>query len=548
MTRSRVSDDLVSSPSATVSADHDLGRPSGREAEDGRYHSATSRVARRRRLVLAESVLSIVVALATPLFGAVLLVTFVLTALSQPVVGQEWPAYGGDPGGSQFTALDDITRENVDSLEPLWTFRTGHLDREIRDHGKVTFEVTPILFQERLVLIDPWNVVFALDPGTGKELWRFDAEIESRAHWSEVKARGVASWSSEDPDESTCAHRILFGTLDARLIALDAESGKPCADFGEDGTVDLSPDVNFGSRADYQVTSPPAIIGDLVVVGSAIGDNRHVEVERGTVRAFDVRTGELQWSFDPIPRALDADGQPADPKAAATWKAGRERTGGANAWAPISADLERGLVFIPTGSAAPDFYGGERPGANLYANSVVALEAATGDVRWHFQIVHHDLWDFDVPAQPTLATLPARGDHGPRDVVVQGTKQGFLFVLDRDTGQPMHPVEERPAPKSDIAGEWTAETQPVPTLPAPLTPYGNDAVEPWGPTASDREACAKLFAPLRRDGLFTPPSLEGSLLLPGNGGWHELGRRCSASRARHRCCCEQSHADSRAAP
>ena len=266
------------------------------------------------------------------------------------------------------------------------------------------------------------------------------------------------AWSTcLDEDRSAdqaCRRRIFLGTNDGRLIALDASTGAPCEDFGEDGQIDLTLDLQTARAGDYQVTSPPAIIGDLVVVGSAINDNQRADEASGVVRAFDTRTGQLRWSWDPVPR------ESADP-AWETWEEGSAlRTGAANAWSIISADPERDLVFVPTSSPSPDYYGGERLGSNLYANSVVALRALTGEVVWYFQVVHHDLWDYDVPAQPTLFTWKRNGDEVP--AVAVATKMGHIFVLHRETGEPLLPVEERPVPSSSVPGEGSLADPTIP--------------------------------------------------------------------------------------
>ncbi|HEY3068418.1 MAG TPA: PQQ-binding-like beta-propeller repeat protein, partial [Methylomirabilota bacterium] len=276
-------------------------------------------------------------------------------------------------------------------------------------------------------------------------------------------------------------------------------------------------------RCCYQVTSPAAVVGGLVVVGSAIGDNRAADLERGVVRAYDARSGALRWSWEPIPTRA------SDP-ARATWAADSwRRTGAANVWSVMSVDAERGLLFLPTSSPSPDFYGGERLGANVYANSVVALRALTGEVVWHFQVVHHDLWDYDVPAQPVLVNVTRDGKSVP--AVVAATKMGHLYVLHRETGAPLFPVEERPVPKSTVPGEEASSTQPFPLQPPPLVPARFTAGDAWGLTESERDACRVRIARLRSEGIFTPPSLEGTVVFPGYGGgmnWssvsHDPGR------------------------
>jgi quinoprotein glucose dehydrogenase len=422
---------------------------------------------------------------------------------------EDWPAYGGDPGGSRYSPLAQIDRSNVRNLRVAWTYRTGEDVGKSVVGNKAAFEATPILVDGTLYFSTPFNRVIALDPETGKERWVFDPRVSLTTHFSEVTSRGVSTWPVGRAKRGK-PRRIFVATIDARLIALDAATGQPVSGFGNGGQVDLTKDVRLVDPGDYQVTSPPAVIGDLVVVGSSMGDNRGVELERGVVRAFDARTGALRWRWDPIPT------DPSDP-ARKSWRGdSAQRTGAANAWGVISADPDRDLVFVPTSSPSPDYYGGERIGANFYANSVVALRASTGKVVWHFQVVHHDLWDYDVAAQPLLLTLRRAG----KDVaaVAVATKMGNVFLLHRETGVPLDPVEERPVPKSTIAGEEAWPTQPFPTLPLPLVPQKFSAGDVWGATPADREWCAAKIKGFRSEGIFTPPSLEGTLVFPSNVG------------------------------
>lgn len=424
----------------------------------------------------------------------------------------DWSAYGRDAGGSRFSPLDQINRANVAKLQIAWTYHTGAEEVKAAGARNAAFESTPILVDGMLYLTTPYSRVIALDPATGKERWTFDPQVPLERRYSEQTSRGVSTWPAAG-DKRKAARRIFVATLDARLMALDAATGKLCSDFGENGQVDLKRDVRFGTYngyQNYQVTSPPAVIGDLVVVGSAIGDNGGVEMERGVVRAYDALTGKLRWSFDPIPTA---DKDPARK----TWEGESSvKTGAANAWSIISADAERDLVFIPTSSPSPDFYGGERKGDNRYANSVVAIKASTGKVVWHFQVVHHDLWDYDVPAQPMLINIKRQGREIP--AVVIGTKMGMLFVLDRRDGKPVFPIEERPVPKSDVPGEQASATQPFPKLPRPLVPHQLKAEDAWGLTEKDRQYCREKIESLRNEGIYTPPSLKGTLAIPGNVG------------------------------
>ncbi|MEJ2540577.1 MAG: PQQ-binding-like beta-propeller repeat protein [Gemmatimonadota bacterium] len=432
----------------------------------------------------------------------------------------EWRHYANDAGGSKYSPLRHIDTTNVGALEVAWTARTRDFPPELFEevahegveipeddraqgacgacHGSdIKFETTPLMVDGTLYLSTPISRVLALDPGTGEERWSFDPGVDLEQSYSEdLISRGVSTWldPAAAPDRSgTCTRRIFVATMDARLIALDGATGRKCRDFGDEGTIDLDLDVALDGRTvdvgDYQVTSPPAVIHDVVVVGSAIGDNRRKDVESGVVRAYDARTGELRWSFDPIPRG------PAHPGAEGWSAAAMASTGAANVWSIISADPERDLVFLPTGSAAPDFYGGERPGRNDYANSVVALRASTGEVVWSFQVVHHDLWDYDVPAQPLLLELDRGGEAVP--AVVVGTKMGHIFVLHRETGEPLFPVEERPVPASDIPGEEAWPTQPFPTLPAPLHSASLIPDDAFGIDDEDRDFCREWIQALR---------------------------------------------------
>ena len=436
----------------------------------------------------------------------------------------EWPVYGGAPGGARYSPLTQIDPENVGNLEVAWTYHTGDVSEggpgaPALKHS--SFQATPIVVDGTLYFPTAFSRVIALDPETGRERWSFDPELDLSASYPEIAARGVTTWL--DPERGAgdeCRRRIFLAHRGARLHALDAETGRPCPDFGTAGEVDLTlgvarvgdPDYD---RARYGVTSPPVTIGDLVVVGSAIGDNRWVEEATGVVRAYDARSGALRWAWDPIPRE---EGDPA-------WREwtpeARRKSGGANAWSILSVDPERDLVFVPTGSASPDFYGGERTGDNRWANSVVALRGSTGELVWGYQLVHHDLWDYDVPAQPTLVTVRRDGEEIP--AVAQASKMGLVFVLHRETGEPLFPVEERPVPQSDVPGERSSPTQPFPELPPPLVPHRFTPEEAWGLTPWDRGRCRGVLQSLRYDGIFTPPSLQGTLLFPGSAGGTNWG-------------------------
>ena len=427
---------------------------------------------------------------------ALLLLSAVSSALAQPAADSGWPHYGNDPGGARYSEAAQIDRINVAQLRVAWTYRTGALGHSVSHDRKAAFEATPILVDGKLFLSTPYNHLIALDPRTGAKLWEFSARLDLSHGYSEVTSRGVAAWrdAAAAPGQP-CRLRIFMGTLDARLIALDAESGTPCAEFGAAGQVDLTRGVELRDLGNYQVTSPPAVSGDVVIVGSSIGDNRAVDVERGIVRGFDARSGALRWSWDPIPW-----GSQTSP-----------RTGAANAWSTLAVDDTRGLVYVPTGSASPDYAGGVRRGDNRWANSVVALRAATGELVWGFQVVHHDLWDYDVASQPTLFTWR---DGTPAVAIT--TKMGRIFVLDRRTGAPLLPVEERPVPPSDVPGEPAWPTQPFSGI--SVVPEHLRADDAWGATDKDRAWCREKIAAARSEGIFTPPSLRGTVVFPGNVG------------------------------
>jgi quinoprotein glucose dehydrogenase len=431
----------------------------------------------------------------TWLLSSLLLFPALLGAQSAPDAG--WPNYGNDPGGTRYSSAKQIDRGNVAQLQVAWTYRTGALPYDEDLDKKAAFEATPILIDGKLFLSTSYDHVIALNATSGVKIWEFDPKLEHPYGFSEVTSRGVSAWRDGSAKAGrACALRIFIGTLDARLIALDGDTGKPCVDFGTNGEVDLTTDVKMRDPGDYQVTSAPAIYKDLVITGSSEGDNRAVTLERGIVRAFDARTGKLRWTWDPI----------------APWAyQSTPRTGAGNAWSTLSVDAQRDLVFIPTGSASPDYYGGYRKGDNKWANSVVALRASTGEFVWGFQVVHHDLWDYDVASQPTLF---AWKDGTPAIAIT--TKMGRVFVLNRLTGAPLLPLEERPVLKSDIPGEESWPTQPASTI--SLVPEKLSVEDAWGKDDKERQFCADQIKAARSGDIFTPPSLQGTLVFPSNVG------------------------------
>ncbi|HMD28111.1 MAG TPA: pyrroloquinoline quinone-dependent dehydrogenase [Steroidobacteraceae bacterium] len=452
-----------------------------------------------------------------------LMISFaVISSVAAAVPDSGWPVYGGDEGGTRYSPLTEITPANVGELRVAWTFRTGELGQGVKDWSRSAFEVTPILYDGTLYLTTSSTDVVAVNAVDGTLRWRHDSQSRKDLHYSDGVSRGVSLWVDEaSPPGAVCHARIYAPTLDARLLALDAATGKPCADFGEHGAVNLLNDVRSQFKEgdewrNYLVTSPPAILDGKVIVGSSIGDNRAVLEELGSVRAFDARSGALKWSWDPIPR------DPSNP-VFKEWSPERlTAASAANAWAPLSVDAARHLVFAPTGSASPDFFGGERPGDNRWANSVVALDGDTGTLKWGQQLVHHDLWDYDVGSQPTLADLVHDGKHVA--AVIQATKTGFLYTLDRDSGAPIFPIVEKAVPQDAVPGEHPSPTQPMPVAPPALTRQAPiTADDAWGVAWFDSRACRKRIAGYRSEGMFQPPAIKDSLMQPGNAGGANWG-------------------------
>ena len=449
--------------------------------------------------------------------AAILLAAVATSGSAQSPDASDWGYYGGDAFGQHYSSLAEINRQNVAHLQVAWTYRSGELGAGFARAGNLSFEATPVLAFGVLILETPTNIVIALDPETGRQRWRYDPHIDRSRRYGETSSRGVSVWEEDDTKRQSapCAHRVFTGTLDARLIALDAQTGKPCADFGSNGQVDLTQGLRIRDRDDYQVTSPPAVRGDTLIVGSAIGDNRATDSERGVVRAFDARTGALRWSFDPIP---DSPTHPA----AAEWNAAQAAaTGAGNAWGVMSVDEDHGLVYVPTGSPSVDFYGGTRLGSNRFANSLLALDAASGKLVWQQQLVHHDLWDFDVAAQPVLVDFEVQGI--PVPAVIEATKSGMLYVFERTKGRPLFPVTEKPVPHSLVPGEQASPTQPFSSLPSVVSQVAILPKDAWGITFWDRGKCRDAIASHRSEGIFTPPDTRGTVMSPGYIGGVDWG-------------------------
>ena len=422
----------------------------------------------------------------------------------------QWPTYAHDVGGSQYTALSQIDRSNVDELEVAWVHHSGDVIDEPSPTG-TSLQVTPIHANNHVYYCTPLNRVFALDPGTGEERWIFDphAEHDGRTLVEEERkpgtCRGVAYWESSAPvDDAVCNKRVFKSDRNGHIYAINADSGISCADFGaakgHPGYVSHwdYPGYGEGGRG---MSSPPLVVGDLLIVGSGSNDGLTNAVD-GVVRAFDVVSGELRWTFNPIPEDK------------------RELTGAANVWSTMSADPELGLVFLPTTSPSTDYYGGGRLFEIPLSDAVVAVSTLDGEVAWSFQTVHHDLFDYDLPGHALLVTIQKDGK--ARDVAIQQTKMGHLFVFDRATGEPVFPIEERPVPGSDIADENAAPTQPFPVLPEPFARQTMRREDLFGATLFDYWWCRARFDELRYEGMFTPPGEGEALLFPsalGGGNW-----------------------------
>jgi len=430
-----------------------------------------------------------------------------------------WAYYGGTQDGIRYSSLSQITSENVTDLEVAWVYHSGEIERRGPDlTANSSTQNTPTLVAGSLMICTPFNRLIALDPATGKERWMFDAEIELGHKMPfQYNCRGVTAW--EDPEagpDAACRIRVFMGTNDERLMAVDATTGKRCAEFGSNGEVPATQDRPEQFPGERKITSAPVVVNGIVAVGSFVMDNLRTDAPRGTVFAFDARSGKPMWSFDPIPR------DNSDPAFSTWYDDSALRTGAANVWSTMVADPERNLIFLPVASASPDFWGGERKGNNLYSGSVVALNASNGQVVWHFQHIHHDIWDYDTSSPPMLIDVTRAGERIP--LLVQNTKQGFSFVLNRETGEPFFGVEERPVPQGALEGEWLSPTQPFPLAPPPLVPLQLTPDDAWGFTYFDRRSCRKKIESLRSEGIFTPPSTApGSVIYPGTAGGMNWG-------------------------
>lgn len=431
---------------------------------------------------------------------------------SGPIAG--WPEWGGDKGGMHYSPLTQVNAGNVHQLELVWEHHSGDFNAASAEKMPTGLQVTPIVVNETLYYCTPYMRVFALDPETGEERWTFDPRLRAAGVGGPypLTCRGVAYWEASQPVEGrACEKRILYGTKDSELWALDADTGLPCAGFGDAGKVLLREGLEGELPPwEYYVTSPPLVLGDRVILGALVADQLRSDAPSGVVRAFDVRSGDLEWAWDPVPPDWGAELPPGE----------RFHRGTPNVWSLLSGDEERGLVFVPTGSPSPDSYGGQREGVDFYGSSTVALNAETGEVVWHFQTVHHDVWDYDVGTQPELFQIEGVG--GGRPGVLQATKMGHVFLLDRETGVPLYPVEERAVPQDGVPGETLSPTQPFPTHPPPLHPT-ELTPDNVGYTFLDRGSCVEALERYRFEGVFTPPSIEGSIQYPHTTGGMNWG-------------------------
>jgi quinoprotein glucose dehydrogenase len=417
----------------------------------------------------------------------------------------DWPVYGGDQAATRYAAIADIDRQTVARLGIAWTWKPA--ERAFPEFGTQpgTFQNTPLMIEDVLYVSTPYNRVVALNARTGRELWRYDPEPFKDGqppNGTGFVHRGVAAWRDD-------AGRLrIFMNSRYRLICLDAKTGVPVSTFGENGIVDLVASLSWkGDRRHYTNTSPPVVYRNLVILGNGVGDRlvyRHDPP--GDVRAFDARTGKVVWTFRPIPRPGEVGHE--------TWKNDSWTfTGHTNVWAPMSLDESRGLLYLPVSTPSNDYYGARRPGANLFAESIVCLDALTGQRKWHYQIVHHGLWDYDLPAAPVLATISVNGRR--IDTAVQLTKQGFAFVFDRITGAPVWPIEERAVPASDVVGETAWKTQPFPSKPPAFSEQGVSLDDAFDLTPELRDRARAELSKYRLGPLYTPPSMQGTVMRPG---------------------------------
>lgn len=434
-----------------------------------------------------------------------------LAILAPLLNAQDWPYYGGDSGGARYSKLKQINKSNVSRLQVAWTYRTGDISDGSKYPVKSPFENTPLMVDGVLYIVTAFNRLIALDSETGRELWAFDPKLNLERPQMLFTHRGAAYWSDGE------RKRLYYGTLEGQLWSIDALTGKPVAGFGDGGRVDLAKgmvgDPAAGQGRGYGMTSPPAIYRDVVICGAYTADSSR-GTPSGDVRAFDIHTGKLVWRFHVLARPGEPGGE--------TWEGDAAlQRGGGNMWSIPSVDEKLGLVYLPLTSPAADGWGGDRKGANLFSDSLVAVDALTGKRVWHFQTTHHDLWDYDLPAQPNLVQVR----HGGKmiDAVAQVTKMGLLFLFDRSTGKPLFDVEERPVPQSDVPGEFTFPTQPFPVKPPPFSRQTFRREDLTDVTPESRAFCEKLIEGAVLGDLYTPIGLKRTIVFPGTNGGPNWG-------------------------
>jgi quinoprotein glucose dehydrogenase len=441
-------------------------------------------------------------------------VLFVSLIPHQPLHANDWPTYGGQAGGERYSSHDQINKDNVKDLEIAWIYETGALENNPQLTWAIGFQSTPIMLDEEaggyLVTCTPFNRVVALDPTNGEERWEYDPEINRIPVAGRFNCRGVTQWTdTAAPSGAICKHRIVLATNDRRLMTIDARDGKLCEDFGEGGIVNATPIIQelppTNQLRNMQLMSPVAVVGDVFIIGSTANKFKDVSSVNGALRAFDIRTGEILWEFDTLIREPEGSLEASD-----------YTVGGANVWTTMSVDEERDLVFVPTASASPNYYGALRPGDNRYANSILAIRGSTGELVWHYQLLHHDVWDWDLPTHPILVDITKDGKKIP--VVVQLTKMGMVFVFHRETGEPFFEIEEREVPGGGVPGEQLSPTQPFPVKPPPLVNHGISVDNAWGFTLYDRNACRETIASFKHGPVYTPPSEQGTIMYPQVGG------------------------------
>jgi quinate dehydrogenase (quinone) len=424
---------------------------------------------------------------------------------------KDWAHWGNTTAGNRFAALDQITKGNIDKLQVAWTFRTGDIPQSTGAGAED--QNTPLQIGDTVYTCTAYGKVFALDADTGAQRWKFDPQ-GTAPNWQRCRGLGYSETpASSDNQPSACTKRLFLPTGDARLIAINADTGKPCEEFGNKGTVDLTTDMGEVKPGYYQQTSTPLVAGGVVIVGGRVADNYSTGEPPGVVRAYDVRSGELVWAWDP-----------GNPNTTKRPPAGETYTRGTpNVWSAMSYDAKLGLVYLPTGNATPDFFGGQRTEFDdKWNSSIVAIDVKTGQVRWHFQTTHHDLWDFDLPAQPLLYDVPD-DKGGSQPALAQVTKQGEIFLLNRETGVPIARVEERPVPQGKVPGERYSPTQP---FSVDMPSIGNKTLtesDMWGATPFDQLMCRIQFKGMRHEGVYTPPGMDRALQFPGSLGGMNWG-------------------------